>query len=249
MERETLLDLIPAYALDALDTDERAAVESLLATDAEAQALLADYQEMTDLLVLAAPARVAPAHLTGDLRRRLAAERPSAPALTIIAATHPRSRPRWLITGLAAAAVLVIGLLAVLLRPAPADAPAQTLFTQLSTQADMRRIALTPGIVTDTVTGEMIASADGTLAVIRVERLPQIATDQTFQLWMVDANGPHSGGIVQFTSLEQDNYIALPLNGRSIDEFVSFGMSIEPQGGSPNPNGPTGPRVFGVRIA
>lgn len=247
MERETLLDLIPAYALDALDPDERAEVEVLLATDAEAQALLAEYQEMTDLLALAAPARTAPAHLTADLRRRLAAERPVAPVAAV--APHPRMRPRWLVTGLAAAAVLVIGLLAVLLRPAPVNAPAQTLFAQISTQADVRRIPLSPGTLSQPITGEMVASADGTLAVIRVESLPQITADQTFQLWLVDANGPHSGGTLQFTSLEQANYITLPLNGRSIDEFAGFGLSIEPLGGSPDPNGPTGPRVFGVVIA
>ena len=57
MTRDDLLELIPAYALDALDTDERAEVDSLLTSDAEAQQLLADYEAVASALVFHVPER------------------------------------------------------------------------------------------------------------------------------------------------------------------------------------------------
>src|SRR5690349_9153281 len=90
MNRETFLDLIPAYALGALDADEREAFETMLANDAEAQKLLAEYQGFTDLLVLTTPAQPAPAHLKDDLRKRLTEQRKtSKPVPEII--TLPKS--------------------------------------------------------------------------------------------------------------------------------------------------------------
>src|SRR5262245_35245263 len=82
MDRNTLLDLIPAYALGALDADERAEVDAFLATDDEARTLLAEYQAFTDSLVFSVPARPAPAHLNADLRQRLATSRPQ-PTATV----------------------------------------------------------------------------------------------------------------------------------------------------------------------
>ena len=48
MDRETLLDLIPAYALGALDSEERAEFEAWLSTDSDGRRLLAEYQAVFD---------------------------------------------------------------------------------------------------------------------------------------------------------------------------------------------------------
>jgi anti-sigma factor RsiW len=76
MNRETFRNLIPAYVLGALDEVEREAFETQLANDPEAQWLLAEYQVLTDMLVLMTPVQPTPTHLNTDLRRRLAALRP-----------------------------------------------------------------------------------------------------------------------------------------------------------------------------
>jgi anti-sigma factor RsiW len=78
MNRDDLIDLIPAYALGALDADEKAEFETWLAGDLQAQALLAEYRQVADRLVIAAPLRAAPPHLQADLRRRLATTRTKA---------------------------------------------------------------------------------------------------------------------------------------------------------------------------
>src|SRR5262245_10988112 len=131
MDRNILLDLIPAYALGALDPDERAEVEAHLASDPEAQRLLAEYQEVADLLLLTVPARQAPATLADDLRRRLKTDAGlnAAPTPMVVASGRRILRPAWLIP-LAAAAALLILALGLLLRPKSTD-PAQ-LYTQLA---------------------------------------------------------------------------------------------------------------------
>jgi anti-sigma-K factor RskA len=257
MDRELVLELIPAYALGALDADERAAVEALLATDADARQLLAEYQTITDHLSLMTPARRAPAHLQSDLRGRLAAQRApqmAAPPTLPVAApppARPAARPGrvqrlWLPLTAAAAIVLVAAAL-LLLRAGqtPAD-PGEQLFTQIVAQADARQIPITAS-ENQTAAGEMVLTADGSQAVIRVEQLPSITAQQTFQLWLIDAEGAHSGGLLQFANAQASNYIVLPLE-KPVQQYTGFGLSIEPAGGSPNPDGPSGTQVFGVSV-
>lgn len=237
MNREDLFDLIPAYALGALDPDERAEVEALLAADAEARQLLADYERITGALVLAAPARPVPAGLQDDLRRRLAADRAANP--------QPRARRSWLpaLVGMAAALLLALGALAVLRTPAD---PGAALYQRITSESGARRYPLEPGLQ-ETTSGELVASADGRAAVIRVQTLPPIKADQTFQLWLADAGGVRSGGLFRFDDPAGTNYLIVPLD-KPVDEYRAFGLSLEPAGGSPYPDRPTGPRVLRIEL-
>ena len=249
MDRNTLLDLIPAYALGALDSDERAEVEAFLATDEEARKLLAEYQDLTDSLILTVPARRAPAHLNADLRQRLAASRPQGapvaqpePPLKVV----PRQRTRiWIPYVMAAAAILVVALAAVLLRPkGPPDDPAQR-YQWIIAQTGARQIPITPA--DSNAGGQLATTADGQYGVIEVRELPALQADQTYQLWLVDDTGAHSGGLMRFDQPQGPNYIILPLD-KPVDDYQGFGVSIEPENGSPDPKGPSGPRVFGVAV-
>ncbi len=270
MDRQTLIDLIPAYALGALDPEERAALDTLLDTDAEARNLLAEYQAIADHLTLATPARRAPAHLQDDLRRRLAGAKPVPQAEKVIPQPLPnyeaetktappthlrqdagkpaeikavRRRSMWpLVAGLAAALVVIVGAL-LLFRPTD---PAEALYAQIVAQADARRIPITTSEGFG-ASGELVITADGAKAVIQVKSLPSINNDQTFQLWLVDESGARSGGLLKLPSPDSTYYIVLPLEKPALD-YDGFGVSIEPEGGSPDPNGPTGPRVFGISL-
>ncbi len=238
MNREELLDLIPAYALGALDPDEHAEVEALLAADAEARHLLADYERLTSMLALAAPARSAPAGLQDDLRRRLAANR--------LPNVRPYPRLPWLsvMVGVAAALlVAVVGLLAVLRTPAD---PGAELYQRIVADPGARRYPLEPGLQ-ETTSGELVASADGRAAVIRVQTLPPIEPDQTFQLWLADGDGVSSGGLFRFDDPAGPNYLIVPLE-KPVEQYRAFGLSLEPAGGSPYSDRPTGPRVLRVEL-
>ena len=230
MDRNELLDLIPAYALEALEPDEKLQVEALLKSDAEAQQILAEYQDITTNLILATPARRAPAHLQDDLRKRLAANRP-VQAVPSVSRPSQRRRPSIWLPLLAAAAIIAIvfGAIAYLNRN-----PAERLYNQIKAMPGYKTMPI-PGPDGTTPTGEMVASPDGSQAVIRMTRLPALQSDRTFQLWLIDDSGAHSGGLFPFTQSDSIYYVAVPL-AKNVLDYKAFGVSVEPRGGSEAPS-------------
>jgi anti-sigma-K factor RskA len=238
MDRQTLLDLIPAYVLGALDPDELREVEDFISNDAEAQSLLAEYQSFTDMLALTTPIRPAPAHLGDDLRKRLAADmNASAPAP--VSATRetvetPRlkvSRPNWPMRVLAAAAVIAVvffALITIMRSRSICDAACQ--FEQISTQENAVRVALVSATAED-IEGEMVAIPNSNRAIIRVN-LADLPDDQTYQLWLIDEQGPKSAGL--WPQPSGVTHILVPLD-KPVEEYQALGMSVEPAGGSETP--------------
>ncbi|MBI1276625.1 MAG: hypothetical protein GC179_00715 [Anaerolineaceae bacterium] len=230
MDRNELLDLIPAYALEALEPDEKRQVEALLMMDTEAQQMLAEYQDITHNLILATPARKAPVHLQDDLRKRLADNRPNR---THAAASVPlRSARRinvW-VPLLAAAAILIIifGAVSYLTRD-----KAKELYDQIIVMPDHKTLPI-PDKEGNPI-GEMVASADGSQAVIRMTRMPALQTDRTFQLWLIDDSGAKSGGVFPFTQPDANYYVIVPLQ-KNVLAYKAFGVSVEPMGGSDAPS-------------
>ena len=145
--------------------------------------------------------------------------------------------------------MIALVLAAVLLlrsKPAPPDDPAQR-YEWIMSQENIRRIPITAADPSPNTQGELVLTADGAYGVIEVWQLPAIQTDQTFQLWLVDDQGAHNGGLLQFPQSQGPNYINLPLS-KPVDGYKGFGVSIEPAGGSPKADGPSGPRIFGIVV-
>jgi anti-sigma-K factor RskA len=251
MDRETLLSLLPAYALGALDQDEHAAVDDWITSDPEAQALLADYQAVADHLSLAVPLRQAPTHLEADLRQRLAGTSPAGVmSLPDQRMTARRRDLRWQRLALPLVAVfvlVVIGAIYIWSRETDTPTTNKELYAQIIAQNDAQRLQLTPADYQVNLSGELAVSSNGTEAVICFWALPELTPDQTFQLWLLDDQGAlHSGGLFQ-SSEPDDTYIRLPLDA-SISSYQAVGVSIEPAGGSPFKDKPSGPRVFRVEF-
>lgn len=263
MQHDDLFDLIPAYALGALDPDEQSRFEAWLRDHPDAQILLDEYRQMADHLVVMAPLQPAPARLQADLRARLAADRTAAPE------SGPESKPkspppaplpasgrvlrlhrRWRqLAALAAAAVLlvVVGVLA--LRPessTPREDPARA-FERIAAEDDAGWFDVVPGDVTDAVTGDLVVTPDGSEAVIRVAQLPPLGQGQTFQLWLVDQSGSRVSGGLFRPDQDDATYIRVPLD-KPLADYRAFGVSLEPEGGSPLKDAPSGPRVFLVPL-
>jgi anti-sigma-K factor RskA len=248
MSREQLLDLIPAYTLGALTEDERTQVEALLAADAEAQTLLREHQQIADLLPLSAPLQAPPAQLLGRLLTRLAEDRAASPAAPVslpTAAPSPtrRLRARWL---LPAAAALLLVILAVTwsLQNAAPPTP-QALYDSILASSGAQQIALVAHL-DDQIRGDLVITPEGDRAVIRVEQLPPLAADQAFQLWLIDSDGSVSGGVYRLEG-ESAHYISVPVS-KPVGDYLRFGVSLEPVGGSPLGDRPSGPRVFDVTV-
>lgn len=253
MTHDELTALLPAYVVGALEPDERRAVEQALAADPAARALLADYQASAAALVALAPLRTAPEHLHADLQARLDARRPTRQpdAARLRRAPWRRlPRPAWV----AAALVVVIagGVLAALLLRRDDSAPpaadgARALYSEIAALDHALRYAVVARDLKPDVSGELVASPDGRRAVIRVEGLPVLTEENVFQLWLVDDAGVRtSGGLFRQTDGDA-TYIEVPL-AAPFDAYQRFGVSLEPAGGSPFPDRPTGPGVFSVAL-
>jgi anti-sigma-K factor RskA len=249
-KREELLDLIPAYALGALDEDECAEFESWLEDDPEAQAILADYHAVAAHLLTLVPLRAAPDHLQAELRQRLAASPRDGGA-----ARTGRLWKRRMVWGFAAAALLVTAILGVLFaqidsvdEAAPTPGAAE-LYAQLVAQASSSQYTIVAGEVDADVSGNLIISSDGKQAVLCIWYLPSIAHDQTFQMWLVDTSGARtSGGLFQADPSHEAVYIRVPLD-QPVTAYQGVGVSLEPAGGSPYADRPTGPRVLSVPLS
>lgn len=254
MNRETLLELIPEYALDVLSEEEKRAVEALLATDSEAQALLADYQAITDIFALTAEARLAPPHLRNDLKARLAAEKPSLTILpkpsleTAISPQTSKQRiPIWFMSAAAALVVLAVGVLIALNLLNPTPNQAELLFNELAQLPDSQRIPI-ESVFKDDMSGELIIAPDGQRAALKVANLPVVNEPHDFQLWLVSPDGVQSGGIIPAIQAAGTSYITIPLAGTSASDYQAFGVSLEPEGGSPFADRPSGERMFFVNL-
>jgi anti-sigma-K factor RskA len=89
----------------------------------------------------------------------------------------------------------------------------------------------------------LVVTADrnkGTLDV-RVVSAAAVAGDKSLQLWAVPKSGnPRSLGV-----LADNGRATLDLNERAMGSDVALlAVSLEPRGGSPDPNGPTGPILY-----
>lgn len=251
MNRDDVLQLIPAYVLGALETDERSQVEQLLAVDGEAQAMEQQYRQIVMVLPLTAVHRQPSPNLKNRLLARLQGDELESVPPNVIDMPKKKKRKRSqfdrrLILPVVAGLVLaIVGLGFVLTREDDTPSPQAVFYTLLDTY-DSEQVPVSPSEYNQDVEGSLIISGDSGQAVLRVSELPVLTEDQTFQLWLIDTEGSLSGGIYQ---ADESNrlYIVIP-NEKPIDNYVQFGVSIEPAGGSPLGDKPSGNRVFGVAI-
>ena len=246
-DHESVLELIPAYALNSLDPEEEVFVRRHLPECEICRSELASYESVIDVLPLAAvDAEPSPAlkhRLIGQIHAEPASDgaaaapqSPSTPELSwgqqISEAfrnllTGPRWRPVVLL--------FFIGLIVsnVLLRQ------------QLNTPDpnSWRRIRLTGSEVAPEARGIIYISADGGNGTLIVDQLPQLSPEQQYQLWLIQ-NGQRISGAV--FSVDVDGYRGIQIEStKPLQEFGAFGITVEPAGGSP---GPTGDRVLGYNI-
>jgi len=248
--------LLGAYALDAVDADERIAVEELVAADPGAARELAELSAVAATLgaavagdppaalrssVLAAIAGIAqvdplagPRHAAPSsvpTTADVADPTPRAPAqpsanVTDLASRRRPSRTRWL----AIAAAVVVG------AAIPSAVAVQQ--AQRADQAHQQQQALadlltdpSATVVHGTLTGGGVATAvlTDSQALFSASGLPDPGADHVYQLWVVNPDVTTSAGI-----LADDAGTARQL----ADEFSSgdaLAVTLEPAGGSTQP--------------
>lgn len=253
MNDDRLHDLLGAYAIGAVDDDERAEVDALLAHSPEARRELARLEHAVAALTDAEATRMPPEgafdRLLGvlraddDLDLDLDLEATAGPdALPPLRLPPPdggepravvvplAGRRRWAPRVLAAAATIAVAALAatVVVQQRRLDDAGDV---SLAGQAE--RALTAPGARTGT-----LASADGTLRVRAVvgrdgtgfllaDDLPTLADGRTYQLWTVDGPAPVSLGVLG----GRPQVVAFPAG----TDVTTLAITAEPATGSTGP--------------
>lgn len=270
---DTLLDLLPAYALGVLDEEEAGFVERHLADYPDCVAELTALRDDLETLAFSAPLAAPPPAAKAALFARLDREEGAAKPLATTLAPLPAVQRGWLLdwrgsrAALAAlAAVLVIGLLGwATIAQARLNAERQRLAatTQQNEQltAQVAQLALVNTLLNDPnaahpVSGPPVAQyglpaagyvyidPTSTIGLLLTYWLPTLTPDQRFQVWLVTPEGARdSGGL--FTTDARGNAHVIINAPAPFARYKSIGVTIEPAGGSV---GPTSPRVCGGEI-
>lgn len=223
--------LVGAYAVDALDDDERAAFEQHLAECPACQAEVAGLRETAALL-----GSTASAPPPGDLRDRVLAAADTVRPLPPVTpdAPAPARRRRFRPALLAAAAAVVIGLGAgvAVVQPWADDEPSQS---QVSAVERIRSAA-----DAETYTQRLDGGAEATVirsrelnqAVVITHDMPPPPSGKVYELWLQhDEVGMVAAGLM--TGDERE----VVLEGDPATA-VGFGITVEPAGGSEEPTLP-----------
>lgn len=229
-----VLDLLPAYALNSLETDEVRRVEEHLFGCLICRNESNAFQAAADQLSFAAPDAVPSPELKVRLMQR-------------VQATHPQSRTSvqtpsgsWLERLLPAWSLASLFFIFVL-------AGFNLLLWQrlnhletVTSPGRMRAVPLSASEPTSRATGFVLISSDGDSGALIVDGLPPLGESQQYQLWLI-RNGQRTSGAI--FSTDEKNYggtrIRVP---GSLLEYTAVDITIEPSGGSSQP---TGARVLG----
>ena len=248
-EHTPFLENIPAYALGALDADSTVALEYHLKNCKECQDELAEYQSVTVGLLQSTPPRTP----SPNLRRRLAAQLPSSRQTKNN--LFIRFFSQVTLRGAATAAIILI-LLGSTLYSSIQIRDLQQQQSALLERLDNEQAAIAMLAYPDTqtltvnadvqnLTGSMLVDKGKNTAVLFLWHLPELEGTNTYQAWLIDANGKRiSGGL--FTPVAGQGYTTVTLQSPvPMGNFIGVGVTIEPQGGSDKP---TGPRVLIVNL-
>jgi anti-sigma-K factor RskA len=255
------LDAAAAYALGAVDPDERADLDRLMTSDAEFRREVDRYREVVGLIGLAAPQASAPASLRARILADAAAVRPIGMAQAATGAASPRSTARsisMVLPWLAAAASLGFAVFSSgQLRDARSALRALqgelsgvqgSLASRDSTIAaflgpEVHVVSLSEGA--QRPSARVFWNHTRRVFIVTAFNVPPAPAGRTYQLWAIAKNKqPMSMGTFN-TDASGRATVIVPVNDVVQDggTIELCGLTMEPAGGSPQPT--EAPRLVG----
>jgi anti-sigma-K factor RskA len=108
---------------------------------------------------------------------------------------------------------------------------------------NMQIVKLEGSSIAPRAVGYVMVFKDQNYGSLALTQAPLLDTDHQYQIWLIKDGKRTSGGVF---SVNDDGYGNLEVSAdRPLDSFQSFGITIEPRGGSPQP---TGERVLGGEL-
>lgn len=239
MENDShILELIPAYALECLERDEAQIVAAHLEECNECQKALSSFLEVAGQLAYAVPQVDPPASVKASLMRRVQAGQQPGPAtlprkswLEAVQDFFAQLSPAWVIASLAVVGLLVFSNLFLW---------DQVRELRAEQQMTMAVVGLNATEFAPGSSGTIVISRDGLYGTLVVENLPILDETQQYQLWLIQDGQRTNGGVF---SVGYHGYASQEIHSEQpLGSFTSFGITIEPAGGSPQP---TGEKVLG----
>jgi len=226
--------LAGAYALDALDADERRRFEAHYPTCAFCNDEVHDYRETATMLGAAVSSPPSP-----ELRSRVLEEisrtrqiAPQVPDRVVELAARRRVNLSWSSALVGVAAALLVALIGVVaLRGGPVAGPDGELVELLA--AGDTTVAALPGDDAGTGTVSVIWSANRNAVAVVATDLAALGEDQTYALWALDDDGVATPSLL----FDPDDDGAVTALGDLDTEPARWGITVEPDGGSPAPTG------------
>ena len=181
--------LLGAYALDALDPDERVRVEEYLAVNPLARGEVDELRESAASLALApVDDLTAPTELWDRISSRLADEP------RVLTTLQPRARrlftPRVVgaLAAVAAIAIVVLAAQVIVLRDRDTNSPNNLAgaFDKAATQQGAREVALAPANGVEVA--RIVLLPDGT-GYLKNDGMKELPSDHTYQLWALSGTG------------------------------------------------------------
>jgi anti-sigma-K factor RskA len=192
------LDDLAVYAVDALDPNERAAVDAHLAGCASCRAELAEHLDTLARLteVFAAPAGGLDQLVAGLDAPRHMARAPARPTAITAAPSARERRRRWMrVAGVAVAAAAVAAVVGVALSSL-GDEDTDTLSDLADEALDQPDAEVATLATPDGANVARVVITDEGTGYLFADDLPTLAAGQTYQLWQLDGPAPVSLGVV-----------------------------------------------------
>lgn len=227
--------LAAAYAVDALDDDERAAFEAHYRTCEACRTEVRRFHEAAGLLA-GGSASTPPAGLERSVMDAIARTPQESPIATDVSDLDDRRRRRSRSTFLAAAAavvILVVGAVAIIGQRGGGSDVDEVV---AAPDAVITTLALTP----DGAAGSfqvVWSQEQGRIAVI-ADDLPDPGTDRAYELWAIEGDTPVSAGV--FVPDDGSVREAVDLDDLDLEDAdaAAWGVTVEPASGSAAPTTP-----------
>ncbi len=251
-DTDTTMDLLTAYALDALEPNEVAQVVALLEERPELRSTLAELRAAASRL----PYALADAEPPPELRQRVLdyATGRAAPARPVPVRIAARTRA-WLLSlgGIAAAAILVAAIGWAQATGAQSElaqvrADLARVNTELKTvRVEQQQVA---EVLSQAETLAALTGSGGSGAILRTTqgqallaaRLPPLQPGRVYQLWLIQGDTPASAGT--FTVSQQGHGVLALAPAPAVLAATTFAVTDEPgPSGSPGPT--TDPLIAG----